>query len=247
MPDAIRQRFDSESRGSIQNVIPQRFPRLVQRLGPVRLLLAAALLSLAACAVAPRPPNAATAGDTRSAALPQAASTERPNSAPAGAAPDSQEPATPTAEAQESAGDGTANESDAQRAPQEEAIPETEPETSKDADKEEKKDRRSERIVLDTVYDDRRVGNDQTAQVEAELGLVQDEKLDRYVRDIAMRLLRYAPTRPFEWEFKIVDQTVPNAFALPGGKIYVSRGLLALVETEDELAGVLGHEITHSA
>jgi len=44
-----------------------------------------------------------------------------------------------------------------------------------------------------------------------------------------------------------VDQRVPNAFALPGGKIYVSRGLLALVQSEDELAGVIGHEITHAA
>ena len=62
----------------------------------------------------------------------------------------------------------------------------------------------------------------------------------------AVRLLRHAPQRPFEYEFKILDQTVPNAFALPGGKIYVSRGLLSLASSEDELAGVLGHEITHA-
>ncbi len=103
------------------------------------------------------------------------------------------------------------------------------------------------KIVLDTEYDDRRVGDDQTDAVQAELGLVTDEALNRYVQSVAIRLLRHAPPRPFEYEFKIVDQTVPNAFALPGGKIYVSRGLLALVGSEDELAGVLGHEITHAA
>ena len=67
------------------------------------------------------------------------------------------------------------------------------------------------------------------------------------MRSVALRLLRHAPSRPFEYEFKIVDQRVPNAFALPGGKIYISRGLLALVNSEDELAAVIGHEITHSA
>ncbi|HPG25186.1 MAG: M48 family metalloprotease [Spirochaetaceae bacterium] len=103
------------------------------------------------------------------------------------------------------------------------------------------------RIVLDTVYDDARVGNDQTDDVEAEMGLVRDEALNEYVRSVAFRLLRHTPSRPFDWEFQIVDQTVPNAFALPGGKIYVSRGLLALVGSEDELAAVLGHEITHAA
>ena len=111
----------------------------------------------------------------------------------------------------------------------------------------EEKEERPQRAVLDTVYDDARVGADQTPLIEAELGLVDDEALNRYVRSVALRLLRYAPVRPFDYEFKIVDQSVPNAFALPGGKIYVSRGLLALTTSEDELAGVLGHEITHAA
>lgn len=51
------------------------------------------------------------------------------------------------------------------------------------------------------------------------------------------------PRWPFR--FQIVNQSEPNAFAIPGGGIYVSRGLLALVEREDELAGVLAHEIAH--
>ncbi len=225
--------------------------RPFRRPGPLRVLLASVALCLAACTVAPRSPSSAIPDDAPSNALPQAASKDGPSSAHPGAASNPQEPAK---EAQESAAQDAKDEPGTQpegEASSEEAASQTEAEstTEKDADndKEKKKNQRPERIVLETVYDDRRVGNDQTAQVEAELGLVQDEKLERYVRDVAMRLLRYAPTRPFEWEFKIVDQTVPNAFALPGGKIYVSRGLLALVETEDELAGVLGHEITHSA
>ena len=120
----------------------------------------------------------------------------------------------------------------------EESAPETE------ASEEEEED--DGPIVLDTAYDDARVGEDQTSLIEAELGLVEDEALNRYVRRVALRLLRHATPRPFDWEFKIVDQHVPNAFALPGGKIYVSRGLLALATSEDELAAVLGHEITHA-
>jgi len=112
---------------------------------------------------------------------------------------------------------------------------------------EEEPDSANRRVVLDTEYDDARVGEEGTSEIEAELGLVQDEALNAYVRSVALRLLRHAPSRIFDYEFKIVDQAAPNAFALPGGKIYVSRGLLALVTSEDELAGVLGHEITHAA
>jgi predicted Zn-dependent protease len=111
----------------------------------------------------------------------------------------------------------------------------------------EKKGARPGRIVLKTVYDDQRVGEEQRVAIEAEMGLVEDDELLAYVRSVGIRLLRYAPPRPFNYEFKVVDQRVPNAFALPGGKIYVSRGLLALVQSEDELAAVIGHEITHAA
>ncbi|MBY0400541.1 M48 family metalloprotease [Myxococcota bacterium] len=124
--------------------------------------------------------------------------------------------------------------------------------TKEDEKKDEEKKKSEEEkkpgpIVLDTEYDDRRVGDEQTEAVRAEMGIVEDPELNRYVRSVATRLLRYAPPRPFEYEFAIVDQVVPNAFAMPGGKIYVSRGLLALVGSEDELAGVIGHEITHAA
>lgn len=126
-------------------------------------------------------------------------------------------------------------------------VPETETETDKDRETDEDIDGSPGRIVLKTVYDDRRVGDDQSKAVEAELGLVESQTLLEYLRSVGIRLLRHAPSRPFDYEFQIVDQKVPNAFALPGGKIYVSRGLLALVESEDELAGVLGHEIAHAA
>lgn len=159
----------------------------------------------------------------------------------AGSAEPAATPATPdepAADAAPDAGDAKAGEGDSDAAGDGE---------SKDGEPKDEKPTDPGKIVLDTEYDDRRVGDDQTDAVQAEMGLVTDEALNRYVQSVAIRLLRHTPSRPFEYEFKIVDQTVPNAFALPGGKIYVSRGLLALVGSEDELAGVLGHEITHAA
>jgi predicted Zn-dependent protease len=107
--------------------------------------------------------------------------------------------------------------------------------------------RRPPEIVLRSEADDRRAGEDAAKEVEAELGLVEDPGLVAYVNQIGQRLALYAPRRDFEYRFRIVDQEAPNAFALPGGQIYVSRGLLLLANSESELANVIGHEIVHAA
>jgi predicted Zn-dependent protease len=103
------------------------------------------------------------------------------------------------------------------------------------------------RVVLSTEYDDRRAGDEAFKELQAELGLVDAPELTAYVRRIGSRLVLHAPQRSFPYQFAIVDQFEPNAFALPGGYIFVSRGLLALANSEDELANVIGHEITHAA
>jgi predicted Zn-dependent protease len=77
--------------------------------------------------------------------------------------------------------------------------------------------------------------------------LIEDPELVAYVAEVGGRLARHAPRRRFSYKFQIVDQEAPNAFALPGGYIFVSRGLLTLANSEDELANVLGHEIVHVA
>ena len=68
---------------------------------------------------------------------------------------------------------------------------------------------------------------------------------ESYLRAVGERLVVAADDPRWQFSFQIVDQEEPNAFSLPGGRIYVSRGLLALLEREDELAGVLAHEIAH--
>lgn len=102
-------------------------------------------------------------------------------------------------------------------------------------------------VILSSEYDDRRVGDEATGELVAHLGLVQEPRLVSLVEQVGRRLVANAPPRPFEYRFAIVDQWSPNAFTLPGGAIFVSRGLLALTNGEDELACVLGHEITHAA
>jgi len=102
------------------------------------------------------------------------------------------------------------------------------------------------RDILSTEYDDARVGKESSAAVASQMGLLEDEAMNRLVQEMGRKLLRGVPRRNFDFQFRVVDQTEPNAFALPGGYIFVSRGLLALANNEDELACVIGHEITHA-
>ena len=101
--------------------------------------------------------------------------------------------------------------------------------------------------VLYTEANDQRAGEQASLQVGGQLGFVDDPELQDYVEAVGQRLAHFAPRGRFPYQFKVVDQDAPNAFALPGGFIYVSRGLLVLANSEAELAGVLGHEIIHVA
>jgi predicted Zn-dependent protease len=82
-------------------------------------------------------------------------------------------------------------------------------------------------------------------QVAEQIGLYIAPELDRYLDSVGQRLVAALGETPYSFQFAIVDQFEPNAFASPGGFIYVSRGLLAQMNSEAELAGVLAHEISH--
>jgi predicted Zn-dependent protease len=105
--------------------------------------------------------------------------------------------------------------------------------------------KKKKRTVLMTEYDDARVGEEASASVVAQMGVLDDPALNAYITQIGLKLLRGLPRRSFQYHFSVIDQEEPNAFALPGGYIFISRGLLALANNEDELACVIGHEITH--
>ena len=89
------------------------------------------------------------------------------------------------------------------------------------------------------------LGQEMDPQIKQEMGVYNDPELQRYVSDLGMRLARASERPNLPWSFTVVDEPAVNAFALPGGKIYVTRGILAFLHDETQLAGVLGHEIGH--
>jgi predicted Zn-dependent protease len=91
------------------------------------------------------------------------------------------------------------------------------------------------------------IGRQAAKEVEQQIGLVRDPALVQYVEKLGRRIAEKSPRQDVTYRFHVADMEVPNAFALPGGYIYVSRGLLLLTNDEAELAGVIGHEIGHVA
>lgn len=102
-------------------------------------------------------------------------------------------------------------------------------------------------VVLTSEAGEIEQGREAAEVVREQLGLVESPRLSAYVNAIGQRLARHAPRRNLEHHFFVVDMAPPNAFTLPGGYVYVSRGLLSLLNSEDELASVIGHEIGHTA
>ncbi|MBI3983554.1 MAG: M48 family metalloprotease [Gemmatimonadetes bacterium] len=89
------------------------------------------------------------------------------------------------------------------------------------------------------------MGREADPQVSAQYGLDPDSALQAYVRGLGQRLAAASERPNLPWSFRVVDDPVVNAFALPGGFIYVTRGILAHFNSEAELVSVLGHEIGH--
>ena len=89
------------------------------------------------------------------------------------------------------------------------------------------------------------LGQEMDGQVRREMGVYQDAELQRYVSEVGLRLARASERPNLPWHFTVVDEPAVNAFALPGGYIYITRGILAFLHDEEQMAGVLGHEIGH--
>src|SRR6185369_17789604 len=94
---------------------------------------------------------------------------------------------------------------------------------------------------------EKEIGKEAAKQIEAEMGFIDDKRLADYVSQVGARVAAESPLQGVDYTFHVVDMGEPNAFALPGGYVYVTRGILAVTTSEDELAGVLGHEIGHVA
>jgi predicted Zn-dependent protease len=89
------------------------------------------------------------------------------------------------------------------------------------------------------------LGQQSDADVKREMGLYRDDEWQQYVTTIGMRLAQASERPNLPWHFAVVDVPAINAFALPGGYIYITRGILPFLQDEAQLAGVLGHEVGH--
>src|SRR6266540_5741347 len=89
------------------------------------------------------------------------------------------------------------------------------------------------------------MGREYDQEVRSSLGLYPDSALQRYVQELGARLAARSERPNLPWTFHVVDDPVVNAFALPGGFIFVTRGILGHLRSEAQLAAVVGHEIGH--
>jgi predicted Zn-dependent protease len=89
------------------------------------------------------------------------------------------------------------------------------------------------------------IGREGYPAVISEYGAYDDSTIQRYVQSVGLRVARVSHLPNLDWHFTVIDDDVVNAFAMPGGYIYVTRGILAHLNSEAQLAGVLGHEIGH--
>jgi predicted Zn-dependent protease len=98
--------------------------------------------------------------------------------------------------------------------------------------------------LVSTAQEDQ-IGREGFQAVVAEYGTYDDPKIQAYVDTVGQRLAKVSHLPNLAWKFTVLDDPVVNAFAMPGGYIYITRGILAHLNSEAQLAGVLGHEIGH--
>jgi predicted Zn-dependent protease len=102
-------------------------------------------------------------------------------------------------------------------------------------------------VNLVSVEQEAQAGRQAASQVERQMPMLRDAQVEGYVNAIVQRLAAQADGPRFRYQARVVNSSEINAFALPGGYVYVNRGLIRAVRNEDELAGVLAHEIAHVA
>lgn len=100
---------------------------------------------------------------------------------------------------------------------------------------------------LFSVDQDREIGSKSATEAERQLPILDDRSTTQFIDAVGQRLAAVAPGAKYQYQFKVVNVSDINAFALPGGYIYLNRGLIEAARTEGELAGVMAHEMAHVA
>lgn len=101
------------------------------------------------------------------------------------------------------------------------------------------------KAVALTLSDEKTIGRDMLEMIKARMSLVEDGEVLTYVQAIGNRIVKQVGNTPYQYRFFVINQAVPNAFAVPGGYIFIYRGLIELMTSEGELAGILSHELAH--
>ena len=96
-----------------------------------------------------------------------------------------------------------------------------------------------------TIEDEKKLGQEFYDKLVKNDALIKDKRMNDYITKVGAAVLSSVKTPLFDYHFSIIKSSAVNAFATPGGYVYVNRGLIALVETEGELAAVLAHETAH--
>src|ERR1700758_5126078 len=105
-----------------------------------------------------------------------------------------------------------------------------------------------ERVAGKTIFTDQQeidLGDAMGDSLAREFVLIDDPVVTAHMEEIGARLARYLPPNNLRFRFFLIDLPEVNAFSLPGGRIYVARKMVALTQSDDELAGVLAHEMGH--
>jgi predicted Zn-dependent protease len=100
-------------------------------------------------------------------------------------------------------------------------------------------------VILISTADEVEIGKQMAREVESKEDLLDDAVVQSYVAKVGQKVARVSDRKDLAWHFKVIRNKEINAFALPGGYVYVYTGLLKGMDSEAELAGALGHEIGH--
>ena len=96
-----------------------------------------------------------------------------------------------------------------------------------------------------TIQEEREMSKEFMMVVRSQFPLIEDPIIVDYVNRVGQRILKAVPPQPFDYQFHVLREDVYNAFATPAGHIFFNSGLFAALESEEELAGIIGHEIAH--
>src|SRR5438132_7504275 len=100
---------------------------------------------------------------------------------------------------------------------------------------------------LFSTQQDIEMGREAAKEAERQLQILNDRQATSYIDSLGRQLASHAAGAKYPYQFKIVNDTAINAFALPGGFVYINRGAIEAADTEAQIAGVMAHEIGHVA